>query len=63
MKNPISLRWGLIGTTGFADRVFAPALKQASQVLAGAASATVEHSGRSPSAMDAHTVTSRWTIS
>jgi len=44
MENPISLRWGLIGTTGFADRIFAPALKQASQVLAGAASATVEHS-------------------
>ena len=44
MENPISLRWGLVGTTGFADRIFAPALKQASQVLAGAASATVEHS-------------------
>ena len=44
MENPISLRWGLVGTTGFADRIFAPALKQASQVLAGAASSTVEHS-------------------
>ena len=44
MENPISLRWGLVGTTGFADRIFAPALKQARQVLVGAAGSTVEHS-------------------
>ena len=37
MENPISLQWGLIGTSGFADRIFAPALQQAGQVLIGAA--------------------------
>jgi predicted dehydrogenase len=45
MENPISLRWGLVGTSGFADRIFAPALKQAGQVLVGAAGSTVDHSG------------------
>jgi predicted dehydrogenase len=45
MENPISLRWGLVGTSGFADRIFAPALEQAGQVLVGAAGSTVEHSG------------------
>jgi hypothetical protein len=44
MEDPISLRWGLVGTSGFADRIFAPALKQAGQVLVGAAGSTVEHS-------------------
>jgi 1,5-anhydro-D-fructose reductase (1,5-anhydro-D-mannitol-forming) len=45
MENPVSLQWGLIGTTGFADRIFAPALQQAGQVLIGAAGSTPEHSG------------------
>jgi predicted dehydrogenase len=45
MENPINLRWGLVGTSGFADKVFAPALKQAKQVLVGAAGSTIEHSG------------------
>src|SRR4051794_36012562 len=45
MENPISLRWGLVGSSGFADKVFAPALKQAKQVLVGAAGSIVEHSG------------------
>lgn len=44
MKNPVKLRWGLIGTSGFADRVFAPVLKHAGQVLVGAAGSTAEHS-------------------
>ena len=44
MENPVSLRWGLIGTSGFADKVFAPALKHAGQVLVGAAGSTAEHS-------------------
>jgi predicted dehydrogenase len=37
MSNPPRLQWGLIGTTGFADAVFAPALRQAGQHLLGAA--------------------------
>lgn len=37
MDHLISIRWGLIGTGGFADQIFAPALKQAGQVLLGAA--------------------------
>jgi 1,5-anhydro-D-fructose reductase (1,5-anhydro-D-mannitol-forming) len=45
MENPVSLRWGLIGTSGFADRIFAPALQQSGQVLVGAAGSTPEHSG------------------
>ena len=39
------MRWGLIGTSGFADEVFAPTLKNAGQVLVGAAGSTAEHSG------------------
>jgi len=45
MENPVSLQWGLIGTSGFADRIFAPALQQSGQVLVGAAGSTPEHSG------------------
>jgi predicted dehydrogenase len=45
MENPVSLRWGLIGTSGFADRIFAPALQQSGQILVGAAGSTPEHSG------------------
>ncbi len=44
MENPDSLRWGLIGTSGFADRIFAPTLKNAGQVLVGAAGSAAENS-------------------
>src|SRR5918998_3211041 len=36
MENPSRLRWGLVGTGGFADAVFAPALRNAGQELLGA---------------------------
>jgi predicted dehydrogenase len=39
-----NLRWGLIGTSGFADEIFAPALQNAGQVVAGAAGSTAAHS-------------------
>ena len=45
MENLVSLRWGLIGTSGFANEVFAPSLKNAGQVLVGAAGSIAEHSG------------------
>jgi 1,5-anhydro-D-fructose reductase (1,5-anhydro-D-mannitol-forming) len=44
MEHPASVRWGLIGTSGFADTIFAPALQQAGQTLVGAAGSSPEHS-------------------
>ena len=44
MEQPVSLRWGLIGTTGFADTIFAPALERAGQQLVGAAGSAPGHS-------------------
>ena len=44
MSNPVRLRWGLIGTTGFADAVFAPALRHAGQELLGAAGSSPQGS-------------------
>ncbi|MDQ3227289.1 MAG: Gfo/Idh/MocA family oxidoreductase [Chloroflexota bacterium] len=37
MSDPVRLRWGLAGTSGFADAVFAPVLRNAGQELLGAA--------------------------
>src|SRR5215218_11173400 len=37
MENPSRVRWGLVGTGGFAGAVFAPALRNAGQELLGAA--------------------------
>ncbi len=36
MDDPIRLRWGMVGTSGFADAVFAPVLRNAGQELLGA---------------------------
>ena len=44
MEKPGRLRWGLIGAGGFADAVFAPALRNAGQELLGAAGSTAERS-------------------
>lgn len=44
MTRPDWLRWGLIGTTGFADAVFAPALRNAGQELLGAAGSSPQGS-------------------
>jgi predicted dehydrogenase len=44
MENLIRLRWGLIGTSGFADAVFAPALRNAGQELLGAAGSSPQGS-------------------
>ncbi len=44
MVHPDSARWGLIGTSGFADQIFAPALIQAGQILLGAAGSVATHS-------------------
>ena len=44
MENPSRLRWGLVGTGGFADAVFAPALRNAGQELLGAAGSSPEGS-------------------
>lgn len=38
------LRWGLIGTSGFADYIFAPALRNARQEILGAAGSEPDHS-------------------
>ena len=44
MTHSVSLRWGLIGTSGFADQIFAPVLKHAGQTLLGAAGSAPAHS-------------------
>ncbi len=44
MTGPVRLRWGLIGTSGFADAVFAPVLRRAGQRLLGAAGSSAEGS-------------------
>jgi predicted dehydrogenase len=41
---PVRLRWGLIGSGGFAGAIFAPALRNAGQRLLGAAGSTAEGS-------------------
>jgi predicted dehydrogenase len=43
-ETPARLRWGLVGTTGFADAVFAPALANAGQALLGAAGSSADGS-------------------
>ena len=40
MNELVRLNWGLIGSSGFSDAVFAPALRQAEQELIGAAGST-----------------------
>jgi 1,5-anhydro-D-fructose reductase (1,5-anhydro-D-mannitol-forming) len=44
MESPVRLRWGLIGTSGFADAMFAPALRSAGQEVIGAAGSAAEGS-------------------
>jgi predicted dehydrogenase len=44
VENRDRLRWGLIGTSGFASEIFAPALKNANQDLMGAAGSNAGHS-------------------
>jgi predicted dehydrogenase len=44
MEHPASVRWGLIGTSGFADNIFAPTLKLAGQEIIGAAGSAPAHS-------------------
>ena len=44
MENPSRLRWGLVGTGGFADAVFAPALRNVGQELLGAAGSSPQGS-------------------
>ena len=44
MSNGVRLRWGLIGTGGFADAVFASALANAGQAIVGAAGAATSRS-------------------
>ena len=56
MEHPVSVRWGLVGTSGFADTIFAPTLKQAGQTLVGAAGSTPEHSDSFADGMAAHAV-------
>lgn len=40
MDETVRLKWGLIGSSGFSDAVFAPALRQAGQEIVGAAGST-----------------------
>jgi predicted dehydrogenase len=40
MNDMVRLNWGLIGSSGFSDAVFAPVLRQAGQELIGAAGST-----------------------
>ena len=40
MNELVRLNWGLIGSSGFSDAVFAPVLLQAEQELIGAAGST-----------------------
>lgn len=44
MTEVVRLKWGLIGSSGFADAVFAPVLRNAGQELLGAAGSTPERS-------------------
>lgn len=44
MVEAVRLKWGLIGTSGFADAVFAPVLRNAGQELLGAAGSAAERS-------------------
>src|SRR5919112_2387548 len=44
MEDLVSVRWGLVGTGGFADAVFAPALRNAGQKLLGAAGSSPQGS-------------------
>ena len=44
MNDPVGVRWGLVGTGGFADAVFAPVLRNAGQVLLGAAGSSPQGS-------------------
>jgi 1,5-anhydro-D-fructose reductase (1,5-anhydro-D-mannitol-forming) len=44
MEQSASVRWGVIGATGFADTIFAPVLQRAGQSLVGAAGSAPEHS-------------------
>ena len=44
MDDLVRLRWGLVGTSGFSDAVFAPALRNAGQELLGAAGSSSEGS-------------------
>jgi predicted dehydrogenase len=44
MVTPVRRRWGLIGTSGFADAVFAQVLRNAGQELLGAAGSSAEGS-------------------
>ncbi len=44
MVEPVRVKWGLIGSSGFADAVFAPVLRNAGQELLGAAGSTPERS-------------------
>jgi 1,5-anhydro-D-fructose reductase (1,5-anhydro-D-mannitol-forming) len=41
---PVRLRWGLVGTGGFADAVFAPALRNSGQEILGATGSAAEGS-------------------
>lgn len=43
-EKPVRRRWGLIGTSGFADAVFAPVLRNAGQELLGASGSSAEGS-------------------
>jgi predicted dehydrogenase len=45
MNTTVRRRWGLIGTSGFSDAVFAPVLRNAGQELLGAAGSSAEGSG------------------
>ena len=44
VTSPVRLRWGLVGTGGFADAVFAPALRNAGQEILGATGSAAEGS-------------------
>lgn len=44
MDRPVRRRWGLIGTSGFADAVFAPVLRNAGQELLGAVGSSADGS-------------------
>jgi 1,5-anhydro-D-fructose reductase (1,5-anhydro-D-mannitol-forming) len=44
MQDLVRVRWGLVGTGGFADAVFAPALRNAGQELLGAAGSSPQGS-------------------
>lgn len=58
MGDAVRLKWGLVGSSGFANAVFAPVLRNAGQELLGAAGSTAEGSAafaarhRAPRAYD-----------